>query len=242
VVHCDVYNDVFDLLREEYLYQIGQIGRHSYTGSHLGNPDDRLAAHLVTMYWRGRLPLDDVLLESFFAKAPDRVRAHAIEFVGRSLRNDTGDVAEEILVRLRAFWASRLAAARAPVAGGPFVEELSRFGWWFASGKFADGWAIDQLIEALKIAQKAEPDHLMVERLTELSSSMPRKVVECLAMLVAGDKEGWNILGWRQSAHKILECAIHSGDHNAAAAAAALIHKLGARGYFEFRSLLPLSA
>jgi hypothetical protein len=238
VVHCDVYNDVFELLRAEYLHEVDEIGKHAYVRSHLGHPDERLAAHLMTMYWRGKLPINDALLQHFYLRAPDKLRGYAVEFVGRSLRNDTGDVVAEILERLRELWASRLSAARA--VGAPYVEELSRFGWWFVSKKFDDNWAIAQLAEALQLVKKIEPDHLVVERLAELSPSIPRVTVECLAMIVEGDKEGWGVLGWRESAHKILQDAISSPDQDANTAAAKLIHKLGSRGYFEFRDLLPV--
>lgn len=100
---------------------------------------------------------------------------------------------------------------------------------------------VSQLAEALRIAKKAEPDHLVVERLAEVSASMPKKSVECLGMIVAGDKEGWGILGWRESARKILGAAMNSADVAAKAAAAEQIHRLGARGYFEFRELLPVA-
>jgi len=241
IVHCDAYNDVFELLRAEYLYEIDQIGKHAHVGSHLGHPDERLAAHLMTMYWRGKLRIHDALLQDFYWKAPDKLRGYAVEFVGRSLRNDTGAVAPEILERLRDFWASRLDAARAAGAAASHVEELGRFGWWFASKKFDDEWAVGQLAEALRIAKKAEPDHLVVERLAELSASMPRKSVECLGMMVAGDKEGWGVLGWREPARKILGEAMNSADEVARTAAADLIHRLGARGYFEFGELLPVA-
>src|SRR5437879_2757840 len=149
-----------------------QIGKHTYVGSHLGHPDERLAAHLMTMYWRGKLPIHDALLQDFYRKAPDKLRGYAMEFVGRSLRNDTGAVTPEILERLQELCASRLSAAHAAAAAASYVEELSRFGWWFASKKFDDEWAVGQLAEALRIAKKAEPDHLVVERLAELSALM----------------------------------------------------------------------
>jgi hypothetical protein len=238
VVHCDVYDDVFELLRAEYVHEVDQIGKHVHVRSHLGHPDEQLAAHLMTMYWRGKLPINDALLQHFYLTAPDKLRGYALDFVGRSLRNDTGEVAAEILGRLRELWASRLSVARA--GGAPYVEELSRFGWWFASKKFDDKWAIAQLAEALRIAKKVEPDHVVIERLAELSQSIPRDTVECLAMIVEGDQEGWGILGWRESARNILQDAMNSPDRDANAAAAKLIHKLGSRGYFEFRDLLPV--
>jgi hypothetical protein len=241
IVHCDAYNDVFELLRPQYLHEMDQIGKHAYVGSHLGHPDERLAAHLITMYWRGKLPIHDLLLQDFYQKSPAKLRGYAMEFVGRSLRNDTGEVAPEILERLRELWAFRLGAAQAAGAPAYCAEELSRFGWWFAAKKFDDEWAVGQLAESLRIAKKAEPDHLVVESLAELAASMPRKSVECLAMIVAGDKEGWGVLGWRESARKILGEAMNSADEVARTVAADLIHRLGARGYFEFGELLPVA-
>jgi hypothetical protein len=241
VVHCDVFNNVFDLLRAEYLYEVEQIGKHSHVRSHLGHPDDRLAGHLMTLYWRGKLGIHDSLFQRFYAAAPDSLRGFAAEFIGRSLRNDTGDVAPVIIERLRELWTFRLSAARAATDATTHVEELSHFGWWFVSKKFDDTWSLTQLVEALKIAKKAEPDHLVVERLSEISPSMPSNAVECLAMIVAGDKEGWGILGWREFARKILADAMSSADQPARAKATELIHRLGSRGYFEFRELLPVS-
>jgi hypothetical protein len=57
--------------------------------------------------------------------------------------------------------------------------------------------------------------------------------------MVDGDKEGWSILGWREYARMILTTAIQGSDLEAWQAAVDLVHRLGARGFFEFRDLLP---
>ncbi len=54
-----------------------------------------------------------------------------------------------------------------------------------------------------------------------------------------GDKEGWGILGWREHVRTILTTAIQSSDLEARQADVDLVYRLGARGYFEFRDLLP---
>jgi hypothetical protein len=53
-----------------------------------------------------------------------------------------------------------------------------------------------------------------------------------------GDKEGWGILGWREHARTILRTAIQGTNARARQAAVDLVHRLGARGYFEFKDLL----
>jgi hypothetical protein len=45
------------------------------------DPSEKLAEHLITFYWRGRLTWDNEggLLTEFFDRAPERVRAEALE-------------------------------------------------------------------------------------------------------------------------------------------------------------------
>jgi hypothetical protein len=118
------------------------------------------------------------------------------------------------------------------------AAELIPFGWWFASAKFEDTWTMAQLKEVLKLAGKAELDDMVVERLAELAYRMPLPAVECLSLIIEGDKDGWGILGWRDHARTILVTTLQSVDHEARAAAVDLVHRLGARGHLEFRDLL----
>jgi hypothetical protein len=235
VVYCDVYNKMFGLLASEYDVAVEQIGKY-VNKSHLGHPDDRLAEHLMILYWRGEIDLEHDLLRHFFAKAPDKLRGHALEFVGRSLSNN--DVSSRIIERLTRLWDARLSAARGPRDVSDFIEEMAHFGWWFASKKFPDEWAVSQLEAALKISKKSAPDHLVVERLAQLAPMMPRQAVASLAMVIEGDKDGWGILGWSDEARKILSSALKSTDEKARADATDLVHRLGALGQFQFRSLL----
>jgi hypothetical protein len=240
VVYCDVYNKMLNLLASEYDFAVAQIGQY-INKSHLDHPDDRLAEHLMILYWRGEIDLDHDLIRHFFEKAPDKLRGHALEFIGRSLR-DGNEVPSRIIERLEALWDTRLNVARRSRDVSPFVEEMAHFGWWFASKKFPNDWAMSQLQEALKISKKSAPDHLVVERLAELAPAMPRQAVICLAMVIEGDKEGWGILGWSDEAHKVLSSALKSADENARADARNLVHRLGALGHFDFRGLLSETA
>jgi hypothetical protein len=67
---------------------------------------------------------------------------------------------------------------------------------------------------------------------------MPLETVECLGMLVEADKNGWEILGWNNAPEKILSTAMRSGNVAARTAAIDLVHRLGALGHFQFRTLL----
>jgi hypothetical protein len=81
---------------------------------------------------------------------------------------------------------------------------------------------------------------MVAERLAALSTSMPAETLECLQLMIEGDKEGWGIEMWREHAKTILSSALHSADPIVQQAGEEVVHRLGAMGYFEFRDLLPL--
>lgn len=240
ITFCAPYDNAFDLLREEYGRAIERIGTASGERQSLADPDRRLAEHLMTLYWRGKLSLDepDGLLMRFYAKASDSLCSHALAFVGRSLHSTEEEVAPQILDGLKVLWERRLNAARSATPPTSHIAELAAFGWWFVSAKFDDAWAIVQLEEALKLAVRVEPDHLVVERLATLAAAMPAHAVECLSLIIEGDKEGWHIHGWREHTRTILSSALQSTDNTARQAAVDLVHRLGARGHLGFRNLL----
>lgn len=237
---CDPYDDAFDILREEYNRAIQRIEQGPSERQHLDDPDHRLAEHLMTLYWRGKLTLDEPedLLAQFYVKAPDPLRAHSLEFVGRSLHNTNEAIPIPVLDRLQALWQFRLNAARAATSSASHYAELAAFGWWFSSIRFDDAWVSTQLREALRISGWAEPDHMVVERLAALAPSTPGLAVECLGLMVEGDKTGWAVSGWRQSARTILATARQSADEISRREATSLIHRLAARGHLEFQDLL----
>ncbi len=239
IVFCRPYDNVFEVLEPEYSRAVERLGDTARSvGHHLGDPEAHLAEHLMVFYGRGKLTLDAPpnLLAGFFEKAPGLIRGRAIEFIGRSLRDEKGQIPAVVLQRFSALWERRIERARA--GPGDSVDELANFGWWFVSKKFDEAWAIHQLGEALRLAKKAEPDHMIAETLAEVAVRRPREAVECLAALVEADREGWGILGWDKQARAILAVAMGSGDRAAQEVGTTLIHRLGVLGRLEFRDLL----
>jgi hypothetical protein len=243
IIFCAAYDNVFDVLRDEYGQALDRVGA-VHSERLRGDPHQRLAEHLMVYYWRGKLSLDepDGLLALFYRRAPDSLKAHALEFLGRVLRDTQEHISEEILDRLRLLWERRLVAVREATPSVVGSSELVAFDWWFASRRFEDSWAITQLIEALKLARRAEPDDLVAERLAMLATTFPRETVECLRLMIEGDQEGWHIHIWREHARTILTKALQATNIGAQQAAVDLIHQLGSRGYFEFRDLLPTAS
>jgi hypothetical protein len=240
IVFCAPYDNVFGVLEGEYGRAVEKMGAVARDRRHLADPDERLAEHLMLFYGRGKLTLDPPtgLLGRFFEKAPGRVRGRAIEFIGRSLRDNKGDIPLAVIQRFTALWERRMERARAAPAES--ADELANIGWWLVSQKFDEAWAIQRLEEALRLAQKAEPHYMssVAEALAAAAARRPRAAVRCLEGLIEADREGWGILGSEDKARAILAAAMGSGDAEAREAATAVIHRLGTRGRLGFRDLL----
>lgn len=237
--YCNPYDNVLDLLREEYSHAIDRIGTFSEYRELPIKYDKLLVEHFMTYYWRGELDIDDPggLLVRFYMKAPEELRGQAIEFIGRSLYNTKEIVEPEVLNRLKRLWEKRVNVIRTTT---PSIinTELVGFGWWFASAKFDDNWAISQLKDVFELMGDINPDHLVVERLAELSKVMPLIAVECLALIVENDKERVRIRRFIKHMRIIIAAALQSTDDTASKVAADLVDRLIASGYLDFRDLL----
>lgn len=232
------YKQLFQLLKDEYQAAVERIGSKLPVQELSADRDDRLAEHLMALYWWGEISLEDQgLMGRFYERASPDLSAHAMEFLGRCLR-DNKELPEEAIEKLKAFWNWRFTQVTTGGNSKHYARELSEFGGWFASGHLNLDWSISQLQEVLKRTGKAEPDHLVIERLVAIREAMPGKAVECLRLLVEGDKEGWLLLGQQDNVAQILASALGDTDTHARELARDFINWLAARGIREFLSLL----
>jgi hypothetical protein len=237
-----VYDNVFEVLHEEYSYAVERINATESEKRTQRDPAHCLAQHLMTLYWRGRLSLEQPngLLARFFELAPDELRGYSLEFIGRSLRNTNEEIEPQILNQLQLLWEQRIDTARTATPPASHASELAAFGWWFVSEKFDDSWAIAQLKEVIDLVGKIEPERLVVKRLATLADVMSAPAVEFLRLLLEGDNGTWRIYGWRDEAQTILATALQGNNDQTRQIAIALINRLGEQGYLEFRELLSL--
>lgn len=236
IAFCSPYDNVLEVLRPFYRLAVDRIGARHDDTRWFADPDERLAEHLLAFYWRGKLSLEDPLLVDFWRSAPAEVRAHAIAFVGQALQRTEQDIPAEILNRLKQLWEQRLAAAREAQDPRDFQKEVSAFGWWFASGKFDVGWALDQLFASLKLSDRAEPAHMVLETLSGTAQTHPQKSVKCLRLIAEGDRQGWELYAGREHIRQILQRGL--ANPHAREEAERLIHYLGSRGFLDFKDLL----
>jgi len=228
---------LFELLQEEYRWAVGQIGTFKLESGY-GATDDHLAEHLVQAYLWGLIPLDQGVLPEFYASAGPSVRAYAMEYLGRGLYNMQAPIPNELLARAQALWAERREAGRISQDPQSNNQELSRFGWWFASGKFDDKWSLDELISLLEATHQLDPGFLVAKRLVELAHRFPVEAMVALKLLIDADQQGPGINGWLHDARSLLEIVMIGSSPEARRLAVATIHRLGEAGYEDYRDLL----
>ncbi len=228
--------ECYRLFRSQFAYAVEQAAKVELTERSRDQPMQRLGEHLMLLYGRGQLGLDEdgSLLRRFVENSKPEIRRYAIGFVGQSLDADAA-VPAEIIERFQKLWDVYWAGP-----GRKDTQEAPNawlFGTWFSCGKFPDAWALDRLEEFVKVNPITEPDRAVAEKLAEIAHVDVVKSVRILDKMVRADREGWRIHGWLDSAKRILEQARRTPGE-ACEEALALIDFLGRRGYTEFGKLL----
>jgi hypothetical protein len=238
LIYVPVYNEPFNVLREQYLEAVENLGSAERESGRRNDRDELLAEQLMVCYLRELLKKEDELLVQFWEKASPELRGHALEFLGRSLLNEKDEPDARTAKALADLWNARLVEAEKTADKAGYQKEMAAFGWWFASGKFDPKWSSEQFLKALEISGEINSDHLIMQRMTEAVKTLPRESITILEKIIDKERRGWIILGSEGELRSILETALHAPEPEAQQCAKALINKLMARGYTQFEDLL----
>ncbi|MBI5367168.1 MAG: hypothetical protein HZA54_09035 [Planctomycetes bacterium] len=200
----------------------------------------RLAQHLMVFFARGRCvePGPRALLAAFFETAPDRLRGEAVAHLGHLLRHSVGALHPDVANRLQQLWQERLTRGQAARGQGAQAE-LAAFGWWFASGALDDRWAVERLVETLRLSPRIESDWPAIQRLARLAARYPAAAVAALALMVEGCPDNGPLDLWLEEMPQILQAGLRSGDAPTQEAARQLLLRLVRdRGKLALRPLL----
>ena len=240
VVFCPVYNDVYSILRAEYDFAISRLTSDSPS---VRDYQNRLVEHLITVYLRGKEPINeaDSLIKKFFETAREETRAHAITFVGRDMEYLLHTKAsEDVSARFKRLWEYRLSAAEVQENERGFGKEFQEFGWWFINLPLDKEWMIEQLSRTLQFTGGAvRPFDHVVESLRTCVSDFPIETITCLNLMVRGDKEGWNVSYKKDDIKEMLKTVMESHDEQGTRLVIELIDYLISKGYYDFRNLFP---
>jgi hypothetical protein len=198
----------------------------------LVDPLGNVAEHLMAQYWRGHLTWEnyDRILAEFYKCAPERVRAHAMEFVGRGLWQAQDIPSEEQQERLKDLWRRRIDAFESAKESNR--SEVAAFGWWFASsGKLDDDWLIRELLRILEGGASVEAEHLVIERLADVAPIRPYEAVRAARLMTSLKPEAHFLLTTNEALRRTVSAAMIAGDNHARTEAKDLINEPAARGY-----------
>ncbi len=233
------YDELFEMLQPLYSRAVEDLASPEVTGDDTRHiRDKRCASHLMTFYWRGLYRLQDEggLLGKFFAIAPDKIRAEAIEFVGRSLARTKGSIDSLVLDRIKRLLDWRLDHATQDVEMNR--AELKAFGWCFGSHKFEPSWAISNLIRVVRSTQSIDPDFLVLESLPDYAAEYPNEAIECARHLIQGQSSHIELSSWDGDLRRLF---MHTRDNlmpDVRRASNEVIEVLGRLGYVGYRDLL----
>jgi hypothetical protein len=219
---------MFDVLQSLFQRAIRQLPKRTQADD---DESRSIVQHLVPLYWWGRLNLEAGPLHDFLAHSSVQQRAGLLKYVGFSLLHDGGVVPNSVVERSQRLWDARLQAVR---DGSTTVEELPPFGWWFASGKFPNDWALSNLKEVLRHQSELEVEQSVAERLGALAATEPLEALECLAALCDAATDDWRAMGLHDGVAAAVRAARAAPDPRSAELANALVSRLVARGNIEY--------
>jgi hypothetical protein len=238
VTWCPPFDSVFGVLRWLYERAIERVPSEQRAGSfERTSVDAKLGEHLVTLYWRG--VVDQDFLGRFFERADDELAASVLAFVGRALRNTTGDLASSVRDRLQRLFEWRL--ANGELAPEEHQRELHAFGIWFSSDKLDADWALQKLGRTVELVGAPTLGDLVVGRLVDVAVSNPVAAVDLLAGMLARPEHEWDLVGWRDEVERVLRIARDDGDPDALESISEIVDLYVRSGRYEFRSLAPAS-
>jgi len=171
-----------------------------------------------------------------FTCAPPAVTGWALRSVGHSLWEDKG-IPKVCLERFRKLWNWRV-KSREGVSNLP-DEELAAFVSWFASGRFDDEWALPYLQTAIDRSKTAELSSPVLERLADITNRYPEDCLKCVRSMLKAEEGLWVFDLKDRGIWRLLKQAVAHQDPNVRDEAIRIINLIGAKGYLQYRELLP---
>jgi hypothetical protein len=232
VMSHHAHDKLLQVLEPNYRRAVEEISSEK-PEERLNDPDEALVAHLMSYYLSGSIDFgSDSLLDRFYETASTGRRSQAISILGTSMEA-LSPLGEEGGARLRTLAERRLEA----VEGGADADELAGISWWFSSGEFDTTWSLDFLRKALEAGCHPRPDHVIAERLAQLSGQNVTERIAILRLMVEGGARDWFVVGSREKIEAILREGL-AGGGEANSQARDLINVLVAGGNLDFDDLL----
>jgi hypothetical protein len=171
--------ETYSLLKDIYAYAIENM-KYNIEESECYKD---LVHHLVFLYKRGIISLDEPIFQRFWENADDNIRGDFIRYAGQQLKGDK--IPRDIIQRFKELWKWRLDYIRNTSNKNDFQKELENFIEWMNSKKLDDKWALENLIETIKLSNSITYEHISaLETLIETVNKFPELVLNYLELLI----------------------------------------------------------
>ncbi|MEF2278368.1 hypothetical protein V3W47_08645 [Deinococcus sp. YIM 134068] len=181
--HSQYSSALFREMRPAYVRYARQMATDS-PGWPTGKDTQRaFGSHLMIFFVRGVLQFgeQDALLETFLERAPAETVGEALSSLGRTLEREE-QVDEGPLSLARQLWQFvRDTLLQRRPADRQIL--LRPFGWWYASGKFDETWALHEL-QTIAAEALVEGQPQVIECLTQIAPTYPVEVLTILRYFV----------------------------------------------------------
>jgi hypothetical protein len=239
---ASLYDSVFEALRPWYLKAVERIAEWEKAAGDArsrGSVVEKLSGHLMVAVLRGLVtPTDeDGLLVAAFENVDASDWGHAYWGVFRSWSDAEAPPPAAFVERLVEFWEWRLSQLEAVPDSEVTREEAKALGWLFHTPHIPDSEVIRLGKTTARLAEGELKMYSRWERMLELAKADPADAFEIgEAVILAELRSEYPHIP--QDARPFLEHVLKVGGEGTRHRARRLVHKLGEKGFRQFRDLL----
>ncbi len=236
-----VYRDVFGILNPQYQRAVRLMSQpQSEEKLSVRTSAESLAQHILSAYLVGLTDFghENQLLDLFFEKAPDAVRARGVFWLSQGLEAEKPKATDEIWKKLWVLWEIRLNAAESQDSKQN-VEEISEYMRWVDNAPVKLEILYPVLRRSIKFVVNGLDIHFVVSFAAKHCREYPIKAVTLLKDCLINAKESW----WSADENDegvILQTAMKCEIQEARETAEEIINYHGERGDFRWKDLLDI--
>lgn len=197
--------------------------------------DDRLAEHLMILYWRGEISLTHPALTNFYLNASENARAHSIWSIWKSLDEIKPKRISKEWKRIKELWQFRVKNISQLV--GP-SDEISTFLEWLPSVPEDIDTMYDLINRTIPHCSKGIETKFLINYLQKNMKINLKKVVQLLYRLSLLDIEHLTYGFEVEDSSEILKEGLRSKSNEIKEITRKIINSLLERGVYDFSSLL----
>ncbi len=141
--------ELYPDLQACYTDELQHLTVHSDRNGNVDFRHKQFGEHVLVLYLRGTLQLDDGAFVQFLRAAPVDLRRHVMWCVGRYLQLPPDQFPQADRSRALEYWKARLAEATTEPSPDSYRKELEAIGHWLNNPQLETSWLLEQLLTML---------------------------------------------------------------------------------------------